>query len=146
MRNYPFLGERYTFKDRLKGKGLGSVKVHYKKGIPEFDKLDQLNMDTAFVNFEPTTKGLLIRFNKSNRIRAFGLAFTAIHTIQIEKIYFNSKNIFTQKVKQKTKGILEIKGDFDPIVLKIPVNQAEKIIDFFERLGLSEKLKIINSE
>lgn len=146
MKNYPFLGERYTFRDRLKGKGLGSVKIHYKKGIAEFDKLDQLNVDTAFVNFEPTTMGLLIRFNKSNRIRAFGLALSAIHLIQIEKIHFYLKNIFTRKVKRKTKGKLSIKGDFDSIVLEIPVNEVNKIIDFFKQLGLGEKLSIIDAE
>jgi len=142
LKKYPSLGEWYSFKDRLKGMGQGSIKLHYKTGVAEFDKLNQLNVDTAFVNFEPTTKGMILRFNKFNRVRAFGIANTDIHQIEIKKIYINTKNIFTQKKRQKTKGNLFIKGNFNLIVLEIPVNRVDKIITFFKNLPISDRIII----
>ncbi len=145
IKNYPFLGEWYSFMDRLKGIGRGSMKVHYKSGIAEFDQLNQLNVDTAFVNFEPTTKGIILRFNKTNRIRAFGLAYTSIHQIQIENIRIAPKSRLSQKGKDRTKGKLFIEGNFNTIVFAIPVNQVEKIVSFFSKLPISDRIKIIDT-
>ena len=147
IKNYPFLGELYSFTDRLKGIGRGSIKIHYKSGIAEFDKLNQLNVDTAFVNFEPTTKGIILRFNKTNRIRAFGLAYASIHQIEIERILIKTsrfkKSIFGQNRKGATKGKLFIKGDFNTIMLEIPVHQVEKIVAFLSKLPICDKLLIV---
>lgn len=136
IKNYPSLGEWYSFTDRLKGVGQGSIKLHYKSGIAQFDKLNQLNVDTAFVNFEPTTKGIILRFNKTNRVRAYGIPYDAIHEIEIQQIHFSTKNMFTRKRTKKTKGILLIKENANTIILKIPVNQVAKIIAFFNKLPI----------
>jgi len=140
IKNYPSLGEWYNFIDRLKGIGRGSIKLHYKSGIAEFDKLNQLNVDTAFVNFEPTTQGIILRFNKTNRIRAFGIPNKSIYQIKIQKFHFDTKNILSRKQKERSKGTLFISGEFNPIILEIPVNQVEKIIAFFNKLPIQDKV------
>jgi len=86
---------------------------------------------------------MILRFNKSNRIRAYGLPYDAIDQIEIQKLHFFTKNIFTQKRKKKTKGLLHIKENFNDIILKIPVNQVEKIIAFFNKLPICNKIVIV---
>jgi len=132
LKKYPFLGNRYNLWDRLKGVGIGTTRLYYKSGIYEFDQLNKLNVDTAFVNFEPTTNGFILRFNKTNRIRAFGFAKSAIKRLTIEKQGLVKSNLFNKSSKPKYKGKINLNTSTHCIEIGIPVGKVEHIISFFE--------------
>lgn len=132
LEKYPFLGNQYSFWDRLKGVGIGTTKLYYKSGIYEFDQLNKLNVDTAFVNFEPTTYGFILRFNKTNRIRAFGFAKSGIKRLIIEKQILVKSNLFNISSKPKYKGKINLTTSTHHIEIGIPVGKVEQVIYFFE--------------
>lgn len=139
LSKYPELGNRYNFFDRLKGKGIGTSKLHYMKGIKVFDEIQQLNQDTAFVNFEPTSAGFILHFNKTNRVRAFGVPFK-----KIEKITIRHKNEKHKTKKNNLKrGELSIKTITNLININIPPRKIEKVILFFETYLLQNQLVIL---
>ena len=139
LSKHPELGKRFKLLDRLRGNGIGTTKLHYVNGVAVFDELQLLNQDTAFVNFEPTTQGFILHFNKTNRIRAYGIPFQKIKTISIKR----------QQVKAKTsifemqQGTLCIETNTILININIPIRKIEKVILFFETYLLQDQLVIL---
>jgi len=78
------------------------------------------------VNFEPTSKGIIIRFNKTNRIRAYGIAYINIKSIKIKIESVERKYILTKKIKERSKGLLTLKDKINTINLKIPIISLTK--------------------
>ena len=90
--NASALGTQYGFFDRLRGMGTGFGKLIYLSGLDGFDELNELNNDAAYVNIEPTTKGFILRLNKSNRLAAFGIPFDQLKMMSLDQQYLASDN------------------------------------------------------
>jgi len=139
LSKYPKMGKRYRFLDRLKGKGIGTSKLQYLNGIEVFDEIQKLNQDTAFVNFEPTTEGFILHFNKTNRVRAFGIPFKQIQKIVISRVKQKpKKSIFEAKTAH-----LSIKTGSNLININFPDEKTKKLILFFETYLLQNQLVIL---
>ena len=79
-----WLGGRYSWRERIRRGGIGSPKVIYAQGIPDFDQLShQVPGQTTFVNFELLPQGLILRANCTQRIAAVGLLYTSLATAEL---------------------------------------------------------------
>jgi len=139
LSKYPALGKRYKLLDRLQGKGIGTSKLHYKNGVTVFDELQQLNQDTAFVNFEPTKAGFILHFNKTNRVRAFGIPFQQIENVVIKQTQAQPK----PQIFRLTSGNILIKTTSNLIKINIPAGKIKKVILFFETYLMQNQLVIL---
>ena len=85
------LGKQFSFFDRLRGMGTGFGKLIYKSGLIGFDQLNELTIDAAYINIEPTTLGFILRLNKSNRLAAYGIPYQHLISLVLHKQGLNPK-------------------------------------------------------
>jgi hypothetical protein len=79
-----YFGGPFSFRENLRLKGTGSPKVYYSKGIPEFDELNEyVENETSFVSFELMKNGLILRLNRTQRMRCVGTLLTGLKEIRL---------------------------------------------------------------
>ncbi len=139
-----YFGGAYSFWEKLTHRGIGSAKVLYEQGIPEFDQLDrEVSNELRFVSFELLKNGLLLRLNQNQRIACVGTRLSELERIQLEA--------FRIELKQRRLGRLETKivhraevsfhGKWgDSVQFSIMSSQFPSLLAFFQRPQLEQKL------
>jgi hypothetical protein len=80
-----YLGGRVSFIKAIKMGGIGSPKIEYLNGIPEIDKVKDINIDINYVNFEILNKGIVLRYHKHYSSITLLIQFEEINQILIKK-------------------------------------------------------------
>ncbi len=79
-----YFGGTFSFRENLRLGGTGSPKVFYNDGIPEFDELNAyVENEVSFVSFEMMKKGLILRLNRTQRMRCVGALWTGIKEVRL---------------------------------------------------------------
>lgn len=79
-----YYGGTFSFRENLRLGGIGSPKVYYNDGIPEFDELNEyVENELSFVSFEMMKKGLILRLNRTQRMRCVGTLWTNLKEIRL---------------------------------------------------------------
>lgn len=105
-----YFGGSFSFRENLRLKGTGSPKVYYSKGIPAFDELNEyVENETSFVSFELMKNGLILRLNRTQRMRCVGTLLTALKEIRLtgyRKEVEHRRWIYRRQIVHR--GLLEI--------------------------------------
>jgi len=130
LRDKDYFGGKYSFIERLKMNGIGSIKVFYQSGIPYFDEVESIENETSFVNFELMKNGFLIRLNRNQQLRYIGFQLHEILNIKLEKDHPES--------------VLKISTLNDDLLLfKIPTRDIDSLAAFFKKVIFKEKFEYI---
>ncbi|MBX2875436.1 MAG: hypothetical protein KTR30_25190 [Saprospiraceae bacterium] len=79
-----YYGGTFSIRENIRLGGTGSPKVYYSDGIPEFDELNAyVENEVSFVSFEMMKKGLILRLNRTQRMRCVGTLWTGIKEIRL---------------------------------------------------------------
>jgi len=133
-----FFGGNYNFVEKLKMNGTGSCKIIYESGINLFDKIKLDSLETSFINFEILKNGLIIRFNKTQKLAFVGIKLTEIkklilfaYRIEIRYINPNDKIVKIKKVKRGEFAIVSINNEI--VKFTALANNFKVLKSFFEK-------------
>lgn len=132
-----YFGGSYSFWEKLAHKGIGSAKVLYEQGIPEFDQIDRgLSNELSFVSFELLKDGLLLRLNQNQRLACVGTRLSDLERIKLEAFRIGIKQRRHGRLESRIvhRGELSFHGKWGSAVeLSILSSQFESLLAFFER-------------
>lgn len=138
-----YFGGTYSFWERIKLKGVGSPKIVYHTGIPEFDALNDLvENDSSFVSFELMKNGLILRLNRIQRLRCVGTRLTDIKAIKLTgyKIKLKPTKWHQNATKVVHMGILEIlEVDDTRCSFRIFTQNFDDLLKFFKKAPFADK-------
>jgi len=98
-----YIGESFSFIDRIKMGGIGCAKLQIKEASPDISRLILTSKDTSYCNLELKQKGLCVGFNSHMRIYAWCIPYHFLN------IYFNG-------------GLLSIYGPSNHLKVQAPFN------------------------
>ncbi len=135
-----FFGGEYSLWEKLKKKGVGSAKIIYDKGIPEFDKLSRnVEGEISFVSFEILKNGLILRLNRNQRVECVGLKLDELEAINL--VGYRIDIIMRDgSINRVHRGELEIKViNGDTANFAIIAREFKTLIEFFRREEFADK-------
>lgn len=105
-----YYGGSFSFREIIRLKGTGSPKVFYSKGIPAFDELNEfVENEVSFVSFELMKKGLILRLNRTQRMRCVGTLWTSIKQVRLTGYRKEVKRkVWLYKPEIVHRGLLEL--------------------------------------
>lgn len=122
-------GGAYSFFGKLKIGGVGSPKVIYRSGIPEFDIIHYSDdLEKSMTNFELLKGGLIIRINKKQKLAV------AIERLSIlEKIVLIPRPIKQNGQSEKSGELIVKFKDQKPIQFEVGINEFDGIEKYFKK-------------
>jgi hypothetical protein len=139
-----YLKGQYSFRERIKRRGVGSSKVVYDSGVKAFDALLRgMDTETAFASFELQKNGLIVRMNINQRLSCVGLRSEEIESINLTGYpTAASRGIFwKQNPKIIHHGKLEIILLNETLKFTVRELEFKDILSFFTRAGFDEKFQ-----
>ncbi len=138
-------GGEYIFFEKVKRSGIGSGKVIYKSGIPEFDAIARgVENELGFVNFELLKNGLIIRLNQNQRIKCVGIKITDVRAINLtaSRIEIEYKQHVRMVKKIVYRGELEIIDEQDyKTGFEVFARDYEDVRRFFQKIEFEDKFR-----
>lgn len=139
-----YFGGSFSFLERIKMGGIGSPKIVYEQGIPEFDALDRgVENEVSFASFELLKNGLILRVNRNQRLACVGLKISDIDRIQVTayRIEIPSSRWSRNRTRIVHRGVLEIIGkDQSASRFSIFTQNFEPLLKFLQKDQLIDKL------
>ena len=138
-----YFGGAYTFWEKIRRRGVGSSKIIYESGIPDFDNIDRgLAGELGFVNFELLKDGLILRLNQNQRIACVGIRLSELTRIDLVafRIELRQKKLGRWQSKIIHRGILSIWLDEEKVgEFSILSSQFTKLLTFFQQEAFAGK-------
>jgi len=132
-----YFGGTYSFLERIKLRGIGSPKIIYHAGIPAFDVLNEyVENESSFVSFEVMKNGLILRLNRTQRLRCVGTRLTDLAAIKLigYKIEFKRRGWNDLPNRIVHMGILEIEElDGSHCTFRIFTQNFDDLLRFFKK-------------
>jgi len=132
-----YFGGAYSFREKIKMNGIGSPRMIYDLGIPQFDGLERdVANEIGFVNFELLKNGLIIRLNINNRTACVGIRLSEISKIKLKGFLFtyNENSVF--------RGELTVIGEWGHLANFVVMGQEyNRLFDFFTKRTLADKFE-----
>lgn len=131
-----YFGGAFSFRENLRLKGTGSPKVYYSKGIPEFDELNEfVENEISFVSFELMKNGLILRLNRTQRMRCVGALLTNLKGIRLtgfRKVVEYRRWLYKREIVHR--GLLEIEeGDGTLSQFHVPEQNFNGLQKYFSK-------------
>lgn len=142
-------GRRYGIKDMLKYGGVGSPKVIYDSGIAVFDSLDRsLEGEIPYASFEHRRKGLIIRFNRNQRLAKVGILYEDLRLVRMTGFRVNivRSAIAYNRRKVVHRGeleLLDVTGQSSKFL--VTVNSFKGIMYFFQKTYFKNSFEYMQS-
>lgn len=145
-----YFGGTYSFWERIKLKGIGSPKIVYHAGIPEFDALNEyVENENSFVSFEVMKNGLILRLNRTQRLRCVGTRLTDLESIHLTayKIELRRAKLLNSPSRIVHMGVLEIiELDGTHCSFRIFTQSFDDLLKFFNKPPFAGKFTFQVSE
>ncbi|MFK7807834.1 MAG: hypothetical protein AB8F74_08570 [Saprospiraceae bacterium] len=122
-------GGEYSFFEKLRMGGVGSPRVSYQSGIPEFDVVHHSDdLEQSMTNFELVKKGLIIRINKKQNLAV------AIEHLELLKSVTLTSNKATTTERTGKVGTLWLEfQNYEPLYFKVGKEEYKGVQRFFEK-------------
>lgn len=136
-----YLKGQYSFRERIKRRGIGSPKVVYESGIKEFDSLNRgLVSETAFASFELQNNGLIVRMNINQRLSCIGIRTEEIEQINLVayRVNIRQKIALRRKIKTIHRGELEIILINETLKFAVRELEFRDILKYFSEADFNE--------
>lgn len=144
VKHIRLMGGAYTWREKIKMGGPGGPKLLYKGGINYFDELDGNAVhEIGYANFELLKKGFVTRISRWPMIRSVGVLFDEVSKIfiNVERVYVSYNRFGTKVSKTVHRGDLKIETKSnDTYIFKMEPKDLDKVIQFFKRCELENKL------
>ena len=138
-----YFGGAYSFFERIRMKGIGSPKIVYRSGVPAFDALNEFTpTEFSFVSFELMKNGLILRLNRTQRLRCVGTRLTDLESIKLTAYQIQLQRSSWAKLQQKTvlMGVLEIlEKDGTSSKFQIFTQNFDGLLKFFTKPVFADK-------
>lgn len=139
-----YLRGQYSFKERIKRRGVGSSKVVYESGIKEFDSLSRgLVTETAFASFELQKNGVIVRMNINQRLSCVGIRSEEIELINLVayRVKINRRMSFRRKAEIVHRGELELMLSNETLKFTVRELEFRDILKYFTNADFNEKFR-----
>lgn len=122
-------GGEYSFFEKLRIGGVGSPKLGYRSGIPEFDAIHHSDdLEHSISNIELLKDGLILRINKKQKLAVAIEQLNALESIQLDSM------IVKRNDRPRQEGKLTIKfKEQNPILFDIGADEYKGITTFFSK-------------
>jgi hypothetical protein len=134
---------QYSFRERIKKRGVGSSKVVYEAGVKVFDSLLRgLETETAFASFELQKNGLIVRLNINQRLSCVGIKSEEIEFINLTGYPVEVRRGISSKRKIIHYGKLEIILSNETLNFTVREIEFKDILKYFTNAGFDEKFRL----
>ncbi|GAA4848903.1 hypothetical protein [Algivirga pacifica] len=125
-------GGRYSFWEKLRGKGSGTPKIKYIGGVKVLDDII-LNGQTTYANIEPFKGGLVVYLNINNTIKAVGFKLCDLSDISLTAYRIEMKDRYRNKKTIVHRGKLIIQGNNTSMEFDIYTSLFKRILLFLSQ-------------
>lgn len=135
-------GGEFSLLDRIRLGGVGSPKMVYENGLAYFDELPaQIVGETPFLNVELLRKGLILRLNHGQRLRAVGVLLSDLTEIAVDD--FNIGLQYWRYDAEQNKLIRRVlftmtTDSGERVQCRVLHSEVQRLVRFFDRNGFDE--------
>lgn len=141
-------GGAYSLLDQLLNGAASSVKIVYESGLPAYDELRAyVENEPIFVSFQRLRGALVLRANKSQRLRLVIIPYIHIREIYLQPLHHRRISLDRASLERyNTEGTVTLNVyQHAPIQFYIPGRNDRAILRFFQHRRFSEILQLPES-